>query len=131
MPVEGSPTLWILDDESELRTIMAFVARKKGYDTHEFQSIAEAQEYLESIIENVYGPDLVISDLSLPDGTGEVWMKKVRARFPKAVIVCYSGSLDEALVTRLKDLNIYHLSKPAKMSEILDMLNIQASKQKS
>lgn len=111
--------LWILEDHKELQSVMRAVARTRGHDCIAFSTLSEAWQELNAPSQ---APHLVISDLILGAERSERWMLAVRARFPNAKLVCFSGSLDETISALLARHDILTIPKPASLFSVFELL---------
>lgn len=97
----------IVEDDDELRRALGRITRGWKAETLEARDVAEAREHLQR------QPDLVVTDVRLPDGSGlEVTALAAKQR-PLPLIVAMSGvaSAGEAFELAQHGVNVY-LSKP-------------------
>lgn len=118
--------IWILEDQPDLRTVLTYLAQKKGYLVKAFSCLKEAWFELAEAVHLGMSPDFVISDLQLEDGNAENWLLEVRDSFPSARLLCFSGSLEPVIIERLRIHNIIPWEKPSSLSQILEVLNENA-----
>src|SRR6266540_6360502 len=94
---ESDRTLRILvvDDHDIVRQgIAALLERQPGYEV-----VAQAGTAADAITAaNRFVPDLVILDVSLPDGSGIETCREIKARHPDTRVVILTGSADEDTV---------------------------------
>lgn len=69
----------LVEDDDELATVIAAVIRNQGYRFVRASTLVEARDLLEDLV-----PDVVILDLSLPDGNGLDLLEQLRSN-PKTV----------------------------------------------
>jgi CheY-like chemotaxis protein len=67
-----SHTILVVDDEADVRTFLAAVLKKRGYDT---LTAADGKEALTMVRE--HRPDLVILDLMMPNQTGTDFYRRL------------------------------------------------------
>lgn len=79
----------VVEDHDELRTVVSTVLRNGGLVVTQARSVAEAREILARSAE----PDLVVLDLTLPDGSGRELVADLRrdGRLRRIPLVVYSG----------------------------------------
>ena len=88
----------VVDDENLIADSVAQILNRNGYDAEARYSGAEAVEYL-----NRHCPDIIVTDVILPDFDGVQLAIAVRSRCPRTRIVLFSGNaatahlLDDAL----------------------------------
>jgi CheY-like chemotaxis protein len=76
----------VLDDDKQVTLLLRSILEHNGYDV---LVASTANEALESIRE--YLPDLVITDVFMPDKDGLEFINEVRARHPELKILAISG----------------------------------------
>ena len=85
--------LLIVDDETAIRELLAFISETDGHQTVEAADLAEARSALRS-----GGFDLILLDVMLPDGSGFSFLREIRADAASASIpvVMITARGDEA-----------------------------------
>jgi two-component system response regulator DevR len=85
----------IVDDHQIVREgLVALLEREAGYEV-----VAQAGTAAEALTAaQRYVPDLVIMDISLPDGSGIETCREIKARHPETRVVVLTGSGDEDTV---------------------------------
>ena len=74
--------LLIVDDEASIRDMLAFFFHKRGFEVLTASSFAEGQA---SALRST--PDLVLSDIKMPDGNGLDLLRKIKAESPKTPVI--------------------------------------------
>ncbi len=90
----SSPAILIIDDEPDIRELLAMTVRRMGLDAFCAESLDGARRMLEK-----RRFDLCLTDMKLPDGTGLQLIEHVQQRhegMPVAVITAF-GSVDLAI----------------------------------
>ncbi len=82
-PESAVASILVVDDDEDLRAMVKLVLERRGFLVHEANCIAAALSAPQV--------DLLITDLNLPDGTGEELINRLRALHPQAAIAM-SGS---------------------------------------
>ncbi len=77
----------VVDDEVELRTLLRKVLTRRGHDVIEAENGSAAI----SMVEQGENPDLIITDIFMPDTDGIEVLRHLRAKFPELKIVVMSG----------------------------------------
>ncbi|MDH5606487.1 MAG: response regulator, partial [Anaerolineae bacterium] len=109
-----SLTVLIVDDEKPARENIGEFLTKKGYDTLEAPTLADAREHLSK-----GNADIVLLDADLPDGFGPALLEETAhtpSRPPIILITAY-GNVDMA-VTAMKNGAHDFLQKPIKFEEL-------------
>jgi DNA-binding NtrC family response regulator len=105
----------IVDDEPQFGELYAHTLQKAGLTT---QTATSARQALDLIRRAV--PDLVISDVRMPGGSGIDLLKAVRATHPALPFLLVTAYADvRDAVTSLKLGAIDYLSKPVDLDELL------------
>jgi DNA-binding NtrC family response regulator len=87
-----APTFAIVDDDTDFASMAAGVAKEHGFATRQFHTVADARAWLPA-----NDPDLVLLDMSLPDGSGfDVLDHITPAHHGRIVFVTGSPSLENA-----------------------------------
>ncbi|OUL19954.1 response regulator [Nostoc sp. 106C] len=109
----------VVDDQTDSRELIVFVLEQQGA---EVISAASASEALEKLTQ--YKPDIIISDISMPNEDGYTLLQKVRtllqqqgANLPALAITAHAGAEDrqQAISAGFQ----LHLAKPIDPSELL------------
>lgn len=111
----GFARVLIVDDDAPLRRVLTRFFRTQGVAVCEAKSVAEALPLLDG------EPDLVITDVRLPDGSGRKVVEVASRQRPSPVIVAMSGlaSAREAFALAQSGARIY-LTKPFAERELVE-----------
>lgn len=102
-----SPSALIVDDDENFRESLDVLVRREGFETRTARSLKEAKEVLANAC-----PDVVLLDLTLPDGDGLAWIREEpSARSSEVIVITGSTSVDTA-VDALRGGAIDYLTKP-------------------
>lgn len=127
IPFEGPPSLQglrvlVVDDEADTRELICEVLRECGSEVIMSCSVAEALEALEQ-----HKPDILISDLGMPDEDGYSLISKIRAlpaerggQIPAAALTAYARAEDRMRV--LRSGFQFHLPKPVDSAELVTVV---------
>ena len=125
--LEGLPslqglTVLVVDDEADTRELIRAVLRECGSEVILSRSAAEALEAIEK-----YKPDILISDLGMPDEDGYSLITKIRAlpperggHIPAAALTAYARAEDRMRV--LRSGFQFHLPKPVDSAELVTVV---------
>ena len=108
----------IIDDEADIRELIAMSLDRIGLDTHTASNLAEAHNLLDT-----YNFDVCLTDMKLPDGNGVEFVKhalKVQPELPVAVITAH-GNIDAA-VEAMKNGAFDFASKPVDIGLLRDLV---------
>jgi PAS domain S-box-containing protein len=125
--LEGLPsleglTVLVVDDEADTRELIREVLKECGSEVILSHSAAEALEAIEK-----YKPDILISDLGMPDEDGYSLITKIRAlpperggHIPAAALTAYARAEDRMRV--LRSGFQFHLPKPVDSAELVTVV---------
>ena len=107
------PSLLVVDDEPDLRTLYELTLLREGYDIDTAGSVEEALAQLEH-----RSYHLLITDMRLPDGTGLDLLRRLEqsGRSEKAIVITAYGSAENA-VEALKAGAYDYLTKPVDLKQ--------------
>jgi DNA-binding NtrC family response regulator len=113
----SSSRIFIVDDEPLIASSLAAILQMEGFSARFFTSPLEAlaAARLES-------PDLVISDVAMPDISGIDLAIQIRAQYPRCKILLFSGqatTMDLLEDARAQGYDFRLLQKPVHPSEFL------------
>ena len=115
----------VVDDHDIVRQgIAALLERQPGYDV-----VAQAGTAADAVAAaNRFSPDLVILDVSLPDGSGIETCREIKARHPATRVVILTGSADEdtILTAVVAGANGY-LLKSSGVREVMHAIDVVAA----
>ncbi|BCZ45015.1 DNA-binding response regulator [Clostridium gelidum] len=116
----------LVEDDLSLIDGLEFSLQKNGFNVNIAQTVKEALEIFE---DNKY--DLLILDLTLPDGTGFEICKKVR-QISNAPIIFLTASDEEVNIVMGLDIGgDDYITKPFKLNELISRINALMRRTKS
>lgn len=90
-PILNTPNtqLLIVDDDPSIRSITARLLTSRGYD------VRGAEDGFDALLQmKRHVPELIISDLNMPQMSGFEFLSVVRRRFPQVLVVAMSGAFE-------------------------------------
>ncbi|MFK8083743.1 MAG: sigma-54-dependent transcriptional regulator [Granulosicoccus sp.] len=111
-------TALIIDDEADIRELIAMSLDRIGLDTHTASNLEEARNLLAN-----YTFDVCLTDMKLPDGNGVEFVKhvqEVQPKLPVAVITAH-GNMDAA-VDAMKNGAFDFVSKPVDLKLLRNLV---------
>lgn len=130
MSTEGKlKNLWILivDDEADARDMVSFMLQINGAKVSTARSAVEAMEVLNNIGEYQPVPDVLISDIGMPNENGYALIQKIRAlpagqcaRIPAIALTAFNRPEDKrnALDAGFQ----IHLGKPIELENLISAI---------
>jgi CheY-like chemotaxis protein len=117
-------TVLVVDDEEDIRNIIAYDVESVGYKVFKAESGNKALEILRSV-----KIDVIISDIRMPDGDGVKLLDTLKRDFPEMPqLIFLSGYSDyskEELIAKGAD---SVLKKPVKYEELKTQIALAARK---
>jgi two-component system cell cycle sensor histidine kinase/response regulator CckA len=118
--VEGTETILIVDDESDVRYFLEFIFTSHGYQVLSAANEEAALAQLPAAPGQVH---LLFSDVGLPTADGFELSKRLRARLPGVKTVLCSGYSDGSLKIRMAEEGIDgFVAKPYDTNELLQTI---------
>ena len=112
----------VVDDEADARELLRTILKQYGAGVTAVASVGEAFEALRSL-----KPDLLVSDIGMPDEDGYALIRKLRAqepegasKLPAIALTAYAREEDRRLA--LEAGFHQHLSKPVEPAELLNVV---------
>jgi CheY-like chemotaxis protein len=87
MPDNTRPQILVVDDDVRVRESLGMLLTSAGYDAAVASNGASALSYLKESV-----PDLIVSDLDMPEMSGMQLISHVRTQYPSVSIVAMSGA---------------------------------------
>lgn len=121
---KGPPRILILEDEQMIRQLLTAQLRKKGYDVDESIEGVEAITKFRDAQAEGFPYDLLIMDLSIPNGMGGARaLEEILKLDPKIEAIVSSGYSDDPVMANPKKHGFNAvLPKPYQPSDLLDLV---------
>lgn len=108
------PTLCVVEDDENLREVLADNLEDEGYTVRRCADLAAAEQVLASAV------DLWILDVMLPDGDGYSLCRRVRAQDPRVPIIMLTArTLEQDVVAGFAEGADDYVAKPYRLAELL------------
>lgn len=115
----SSPNILVIDDDPAMSEILVDLAVGEGFQAVAVGGIVEAKAQMESI-----SPDLIISDLSLPDGNGLDLIRDLVKQGTEASFLVITGVHDMQLSVEALNLGVSgFLVKPFSLADAAKRIN--------
>src|SRR5579859_2037489 len=77
----------VVDDDQSIRTTVAMMLADEGYE------VSTAEDGFDALLQlKAKVPDLIVSDLNMPQMSGFEFLSVVRRRFPQVLVIAMSGA---------------------------------------
>lgn len=125
LPVDGTETILLVEDDGQVRTAAQGILEKAGYRVIEAKSVDDAIRIASS---NELLIDLLLTDVVMPKMTGVDLAEVLQKSLPRLKVLCMSGFTDESLYRHgMQDLGLAFVQKPltrdgllTKIRQVLD-----------
>ena len=121
LPQLSDVKILVVDDEADMRELVQMTLGLQGAIV---QTAASATEALQTLTE--FKPDVVISDIGMPDMNGYMLIRQIRAlpqggEIPAIALTAYAGELDyqQAIAAGFQA----HLAKPIDPNQLLGVIH--------
>lgn len=114
----------IIDDEPQIRTLLARIISLEGYEVTQAESIKAATKQLSTTC-----PDVVLCDVFLPDGNGVDFVPQIKSILPHAEVIMLTanGNIADG-VKAIKNGAFDYLTKGDDNNRIIPLLSNAAEK---
>jgi two-component system response regulator HydG len=117
----------VIDDDITLCLMLKTWLTKKGFNVNTALNISCAKKEVE-----LFKPDLIISDLRLPDESGISFLKWMKAQDPSVTFIMMTSYADiQPAVESIRSGAYDYISKPLKPEELLEKIHSAATVKKS
>jgi two-component system nitrogen regulation response regulator GlnG len=113
-PGSRSGNILVLDDDSAIRTVVAHALRRAGHRVTTTASLAEFNRELRAAM-----PDVVVSDVVLPDGNGLDMVAGLVQAYPQLPVIVLSAQNTLTTAVRATEVGAYdYLPKPFDLDDL-------------
>jgi len=106
--------LLVVDDEASIRDMLAFFFHKRGFEVLTASSFTEGTAAASRLT-----PDIVLSDIKMPDGNGLDLLRKIKTDSPKVpVIMITAHTSTQDAIEAMKAGAVDYIAKPFNMEEL-------------
>jgi two-component system cell cycle sensor histidine kinase/response regulator CckA len=116
----GNENILFVDDETDLLEMVEIMLERSGYRIKTFTNPVEALAFFKSDPEQF---DLLISDVTMPDMTGDVLSQKILEVRPDLPIILCSGFSERVTIKSAEEIGIKrYIEKPVDRNSLLIMM---------
>ncbi len=122
----SSASILIIDDEPQLRQLLARLLSVEGYEVIEADSVKSGLKQLEK-----HSFEVVLLDVKLPDGNGVAFVKSIKEKYPETEIILQTayGNIADG-VSAIKNGAFDYLVKGDDNNRIIPLINKAIEKSK-
>ena len=104
----------VVDDDAAIRMVVGQALRRAGHDVQTVETLAQADRAL-----GTHRPDVLITDVVLPDGDGIAHVAEVGRRLPELPIIILSAQNTLTTAVRAAEVGAYeYLPKPFDLDDL-------------
>ena len=114
MSERDEPTVVLVDDEANIRRILARELENLGLKTHACEDAAAARKLLKDV-----DPDVIVLDVRLPGVKGDVFLEELRQTAPRVPVIMLTGHANIDLAVKcMKSGAVDLLTKPCSIEHL-------------
>ena len=114
--------IWIVDDDQSIRFVLERALARENLTTRCFSQGAEALSALLSEVEEP--PQVLVSDIRMPGGSGLELLEKVKARHPGLPVIIMTAYSDlDSAVSAFQGGAFEYLPKPFDVSQAVELIS--------
>ncbi len=104
----------VVDDDAAIRTVVAQALRRAGHEVQTAETLAQLDRILATRV-----PDVLVTDVVLPDGDGIERVKEIGQRLPQLPIIILSAQNTLTTAVRAAEVGAYeYLPKPFDLDDL-------------
>ena len=114
-----APLVIVAEDDEEMRRLVTRALRRDGYDVLAVHDGASLFEVVTSARRDGRTPDLIVSDVRMPHGTGLEVVERLRAEGCDVRVILVSAFADHQTIRRATAMGVaYVMSKPFDLDDL-------------
>ena len=107
-------TILVVDDDRQIRRVLAETLRSWNYESLEAGTLAEARKVFTG-----EEPKIVLLDIDLPDGSGLDFLSEIKELQPETIVVMITGNVDvKSTIAALRGGAHDFIAKPIQLQEL-------------
>ncbi len=124
--MKGRETVWVVDDDRSIRWVLEKALQRAGMEVATF---AGGSGVLERLGEGL--PDVVVSDIRMPDRDGLELLREIGSRFPDLPVIIMTAYSDlDSAVAAYQGGAFEYLPKPFDVDEAVELVRRAAARRK-
>ncbi len=115
-------SIWIVDDDQSIRFVLEKALLRENLPTRSFTSPREVLQALDSVSE-AEGPQILVSDIRMPGGSGLDLLTKVKERLPALPVIIMTAFSDlDSAVSAFQGGAFEYLPKPFDLPKAVELI---------
>src|SRR5690606_8610050 len=112
--------IWIVDDDQSIRFVLEKALLRENLPTRSFTN---AQEVLKALSDPGDGPQILVSDIRMPGGSGLDLLEKVKQRYPALPVIIMTAFSDlDSAVSAFQGGAFEYLPKPFDLTKAVELI---------
>lgn len=113
--------IWIVDDDQSIRFVLEKALLREQLPTRSFTN---PREVLAALDDDEDGPQVLVSDIRMPGGSGLELLEKVKARFPGLPVIIMTAFSDlDSAVSAFQGGAFEYLPKPFDLPKAVELIH--------
>ncbi|MEN9712644.1 MAG: nitrogen regulation protein, partial [Pseudomonadota bacterium] len=114
--------IWIVDDDQSIRFVLEKALQRENLPTRSFTSPREVLQALNAS-EDEQGPQILVSDIRMPGGSGLDLLTKVKERLPSLPVIIMTAFSDlDSAVSAFQNGAFEYLPKPFDLPKAVELI---------
>ena len=114
--------IWIVDDDQSIRFVLEKALLRESLPTRSFTNPRDVLAALESATEDT-GPQILVSDIRMPGGSGLDLLEKVKAKYPALPVIIMTAYSDlDSAVSAFQGGAFEYLPKPFDVPKAVELI---------
>jgi two-component system nitrogen regulation response regulator GlnG len=114
--------IWIVDDDQSIRFVLEKALLRESLPTRSFTNPRDVLAALESATEDT-GPQILVSDIRMPGGSGLDLLDKVKAKYPALPVIIMTAYSDlDSAVSAFQGGAFEYLPKPFDVPKAVELI---------
>ena len=115
-------SIWIVDDDQSIRFVLEKALLRENLPTRSFTSPREVLQALDSV-SDAEGPQILVSDIRMPGGSGLDLLTKVKERLPSLPVIIMTAFSDlDSAVSAFQGGAFEYLPKPFDLPKAVELI---------
>jgi two-component system nitrogen regulation response regulator GlnG len=115
--------IWIVDDDQSIRFVLEKALLREQLPTRSFTNPKEVLSALDDAGDDG-GPQVLVSDIRMPGGSGLELLEKVKARFPGLPVIVMTAFSDlDSAVSAFQGVAFEYLPKPFDLPKAVELIH--------
>jgi CheY-like chemotaxis protein len=117
MSTKSKTRILVVEDDATVRLTISKLLTEEGYDVSTANDGFDALLHLQHMV-----PDLILSDLNMPQMSGFELLSVIRRRFPKVLVVASSGAYDSSAIPNGVIADAFYAKGQENAAELLEII---------